>query len=158
MQFLELQKLRDLDLDLDLGSGRGHTGAHKWSRSTKFDRNRKNLLWTYVQTYGRTDGTLDFQSIRSSPGDDLKINRKHLQIAEISLSVRQSVSRNQMPVSEFSQLKYGRVQGLDDFCACAESYVVSNSERYTTLADTSIYLKRSAIKVVRWIDKSAVGI
>jgi len=42
VQFLELQKLSDLDLDR--GSGRSHTGAHMQSRSTKSDRNRKNLL------------------------------------------------------------------------------------------------------------------
>ena len=35
---------------------------------TKLDGNRKNVLWTY----GRTD-TPGFQSTRSSPGDDLKM-------------------------------------------------------------------------------------
>ena len=71
-------KLRDLDIDL--GSARGHTGGHLRSRST----HTQNLIeigktfcgrrdgWTDGRTDGRTD-TLHFQSIRSSPGDDLKM-------------------------------------------------------------------------------------
>jgi len=36
------------------------------------------------------------------------------------------------------------------FCACAESYVVFNTVPYAVLADNSICLNRSAIKVVQW--------
>jgi len=40
---------------------------------TKLERNWKNFLWTEVCTYGRTD-TLEFsKSIRTSPGDNLKL-------------------------------------------------------------------------------------
>jgi len=39
---------------------------------TKLDGNRKNFLWIYGRMDWRTD-TPEFQSIRSSPGNDLKI-------------------------------------------------------------------------------------
>ena len=73
VQFSEIQK--PCDLDLDLGSGRGHTGAHNWSRSTHIPnliQIRKNFF-VDGSAYGRTD-TPDFsKSIRTSPGDDLKL-------------------------------------------------------------------------------------
>jgi len=59
--------------DLDLKSGQGHTGAHMWSSEvyphTKLGRSWKN----FFRRYGRTD-TPEFQSTRSSLGDDLKSN------------------------------------------------------------------------------------
>ena len=38
-------------------------------------KSEKNVLWTYGRTDVRTDGHIpEFQSTRSSPGDNLKIN------------------------------------------------------------------------------------
>ena len=72
MHFSQLWKLRDLDLDLR--SGRGHTGAHMWSRSTHTHQiRRKSEKKLFVDV--RTD-TPEFQSTRSSVGDDLKIECK----------------------------------------------------------------------------------
>ena len=66
VHFSQLWKLRDLDLR----SGRGHTGAHMWSRSTHTP-NQMEIGKTFCgRTDGRTD-TLEFQSTRSSVGDDL---------------------------------------------------------------------------------------
>jgi len=48
---------------------------------TKLDRNRKKKLVDgrkYVRTYVRTDMTSNSKSIRTSPGDDLIKNAKHL--------------------------------------------------------------------------------
>ena len=76
MHFSQLRKLRGLDLDFDLRSGRGHTGAHIWSGLPTHEirwKSEKKLLWTYGRTGGRTD-TPQFQSTRSSVGDDLIIN------------------------------------------------------------------------------------
>jgi len=69
VQFLQLRKLRDLGLDLR--SGRGHTDAHIWSRYT----HTPNWIEIHKTFCGRTDGRTDtpeFQSTRSSAGDDLK--------------------------------------------------------------------------------------
>jgi len=44
------------------------------------------------------------------------------------------------------------------FSACAESCVIFSTWPYIVLADNSIYLNRSAIKVVYWIGKSRSGI
>ena len=76
MQFLQLHKLRDLDLR----SGRGYTGAHvvEVYPHTKLDGNRKNFC-------GRMDGRTDkpqFQSTRSSVGDDLIMNEIYVNIEE----------------------------------------------------------------------------
>jgi len=71
VHFSQLRALRDLDLDLR--SGRGHTGD--WCAyvvevypHTKLDGNRKKLFCGH--TDGRAD-TPEFQSTRSSVGDDL---------------------------------------------------------------------------------------
>jgi len=40
------------------------------------------------------------------------------------------------------------------FCACADSCVIFSTGPYIVLADNSICLNRSAIKVVQWIGKS----
>jgi len=66
--FLQFHKLRDLDVDL--GSGQDHkllvhiSGRGLPTQQIRSESQKK--LWTY----GRTD-TPGFQSIRSSPGDDL---------------------------------------------------------------------------------------
>jgi len=68
VKFSQLQKLRDLDLR----SGQGHAGAHTWWRST----HRPNWIEIGKTFCGRTDGrtdTSEFQSTRSSVGDDLKM-------------------------------------------------------------------------------------
>jgi len=44
------------------------------------------------------------------------------------------------------------------FCPCAQSFLVFNSGPYAVLADNSICLNCSAIKVVHWIGKSGSGI
>jgi len=74
VQFSELQKPRDLDLDLV--SDRGHTDEHIRSRSTHTPNYIKiGKLFIDVRSYGRTDTRLQYcKSIRSSPGDDLKID------------------------------------------------------------------------------------
>jgi len=43
------------------------------------------------------------------------------------------------------------------FCARADSCVVFNTGQYTVLPDNSIYLYRSAEKVIQWIGKSGSG-
>ena len=65
MQFLQLQKLRDLDL----GSDRGHTGGHIRSRST----HTPNLIEIGKNFADVQMDTLDFQSIMSSPGESYKV-------------------------------------------------------------------------------------
>ena len=70
MHFSQIRKLRDLDLDLR--SGRGHTGVHVVYPHIKLHGNRKNFLWTYVRTDGRTRlQIVDLLGHRR--GDDLKI-------------------------------------------------------------------------------------
>jgi len=73
VQFLELQKPRDLDVDL--GSDRGHTVAHIWSSSTHTPNYIE--IGKKLRRYGWMDTTEFSKSIRSSPGDDLKIGNAH---------------------------------------------------------------------------------
>ena len=66
MPFSELQKSHDLDL----GSVQGHIGVHMWSGSTHTP-NDIEIGKTFVDV--RTDMTSNSRSIRTSPGDDLKL-------------------------------------------------------------------------------------
>ena len=52
----------------------------------------------------------------------------------------------------------GKRSGLAWFCARADSCVVFNTGPYTVLPDNSIYLYRSAKKVIQWRGKSGSGI
>jgi len=70
MHFSQIRKLRDLDLDLR--SGRNHTGVHMWPY-TKLHENRKNFLWTYGRTDGRT--RLQIVDLLGHRRDDDLINR-----------------------------------------------------------------------------------
>jgi len=65
VQFLQLRKLRDLE---DYRLGRGHTGVGQGLHTHQI-RSKSEKLFVHV----RMD-TPEFQSIRSSPGDDLKIS------------------------------------------------------------------------------------
>jgi len=73
VQASQLHKLHDLDLDL--GSGRGHTGEHIWSSSTHTPNYIE--IGKKLRRYGWMDTTEFSKSIRSSPGDDLKIGNAH---------------------------------------------------------------------------------
>ena len=65
---VQLRKL----CDLDLRSGQGHGGAHMWWRSTHTHQTRSKSEKLCGRTDGHTD-TSEFQSTRSSAGDDLRM-------------------------------------------------------------------------------------
>ena len=75
-QLLEDQMLRDLELGL--GSGEGHLNIHSICRTTSVPthqiKSKSEKLFVDIRTDGQTK-TPEFQSTRSSVGNDLKINR-----------------------------------------------------------------------------------
>jgi len=119
LQFSQLRKLLDLDLDLRLGWG--HTMVGWRSTHTHQIRSKSERLCgrTDVRTYERTDGQMDgrtdgrtdtpeFQSFRSSLGDDLKIERFSPQVAKkYTWIIMERESRQRLSTHAGEQDKWG---------------------------------------------------